>query len=251
MVPALSLRDVTKIYKRSHLGRATKTTGIAHVSLDISPGEIFGLLGLNGSGKTTTIKLILGLLFPTEGELRVQGQAVPSPKAQAQLGYLPEVPYFAKFLTAEELLRFYAKLSNVPDSSRASRINQVLELVRMAPHRSRKLKEFSKGMLQRIGLASALVHDPSILIFDEPATGLDPLGLREIRELMVHLNSQGKTIFFSSHSISEVEKICHRVGILAGGRLVKVLSQDQWGGSAGHLEEIFVETVQPTLAGGI
>lgn len=243
-VPAVQLRDVTKIYKKSHLGKTTKTLGVEGLNLEIASGEIFGILGLNGSGKTTTIKLILGLLFPNQGEIRVAGHAVPSREAQAQLGFLPETPSFPKFLTAEELLLFYARLSDVPKNEREERLSRTLEIVHMTPHRRRRVKEFSKGMLQRIGLASALLHDPALLILDEPATGLDPLALKEIRELIVRLNERGKTIFFSSHSISEVEKLCHRVAILSKGRLVRTLRQDEWKGREGRLEEIFVEAVR-------
>jgi ABC-2 type transport system ATP-binding protein len=213
------------------------------LTLAVRPGEVFGLLGLNGSGKTTTIKLILGLLFPTEGAAAIFGSPAGSLAARRRIGYLPEVPYFYKYLTAREVLRFYGQLSGIPADKLADRIERVLGVVRMTAAAKRPMREFSKGMLQRVGLAQAMLHEPDLLVFDEPVTGLDPLGLREMRELLVSLNRAGKTIFFSSHSISEVERVCHRVGILVNGRLARVVDQGEWTQKDGLLEEIFVKTV--------
>lgn len=240
---ALSLESLTKIYRKSHLGRTTTFLGVENISLNIRPGEVFGLLGLNGSGKTTTIKLILGLLFPTSGSVRVFGNAAPDMEAKRQIGYLPEVPYFYKYLTAREVLKFYGQLSGIDPKILPQRIDDVLNSVRMAEHAGRPMREYSKGMLQRVGLAQAMLHDPRIMVFDEPVTGLDPLGLKEMRDLIQSLNRAGKTIFFSSHSISEVEKVCHRVGILVKGKLARLAEQGEWAGREGSLEEIFVQTV--------
>jgi ABC-2 type transport system ATP-binding protein len=247
-VSAIQLEGLGKTYSRSHLGRVKKTMGLEGVSLSVKEGEVFGLLGLNGSGKTTTIKLILGLLFPTSGTANVFGTPAGSAPAKQSVGYLPEIPYFYKFLSGKEVLRFYGRLSGIAESRLNARIDEVLALVRMSANAGRPMREYSKGMLQRIALAQSMLHNPRLMILDEPVTGLDPLGLREMRELIHQLNNQGKTVFFSSHSISEVEKLCHRVGILVNGRLARVVDQSEWRAEHGRLEEIFVSTVAPDHA---
>jgi len=240
----LTLKNLSKTYVRSHLGRKKHSRGIDGINLELKRGEVFGLLGLNGSGKTTTIKLILGLLFPSEGEITIYDYHVPHPFAQQRIGYLPEVPYFYRNLNPLEVLTLYASLSQIEPKRIPGRIDEVLRLVKMDHVKRKAMKEFSKGMLQRIGLAQALIHDPEILILDEPVTGLDPLGVRHIRELLMGLNKQGKTIFFSSHSISELERLAHRVGILVEGRLVKILNQTEWKSQPGRLETLFIETLE-------
>lgn len=240
----LQLSHLTKIYRKSHLGKLKTTVGIQDVSLDIPSGEIFGLLGLNGAGKTTTLKLIIGLLFPTSGDIFLDGHKMPDQQAIRQVGFLPEVPYFPQHLSVEEILHFYGTLSGIPDQEIKERIAKVLELVRMTANKTKRIRECSKGMLQRVSLAQALIHDPDFLVFDEPITGLDPLGLTEMRELILNLNAQGKTILFSSHIIAEVEKIAHRVGILVEGQLVKISNADEWSMQSGTLEKMFVQTVQ-------
>jgi ABC-2 type transport system ATP-binding protein len=242
---AIELDGLTKIYRRSHLGRVKTSRGVDRIALSVKEGEVFGLLGLNGSGKTTTIKLMLGLLFPTAGRIRIFGSPAGSPDAKRAVGYLPEIPYFYKYLSGREVLRFYGRLSGIPENQLRARIEEVLSTVRMTTNAGRAMREYSKGMLQRITLAQAMLHDPRLMVLDEPVTGLDPLGLREMRELIHGLNQKGKTIFFSSHSISEVEKLCHRVGILVGGTLARVVDHSEWAGETGRLEEIFVTTVAP------
>lgn len=242
---AIELDGLSKIYRRSHLGRVKTSLGVDRITLAVKEGEVFGLLGLNGSGKTTTIKLMLGLLFPTAGRVHLFGSPAGSPEAKRSVGYLPEIPYFYKYLSGREVLRFYGRLSGIPENQLRSRIEDVLSMVRMTTNAGRAMREYSKGMLQRITLAQAMLHDPRLMVLDEPVTGLDPLGLREMRELIHGLNQKGKTIFFSSHSISEVEKLCHRVGILVGGSLARVVDQSEWQGEPGRLEEIFVATVAP------
>jgi ABC-2 type transport system ATP-binding protein len=244
-VRAIHLDGLSKTYRRSHLGRVKTSRGVDGISLSIREGEVFGLLGLNGSGKTTTIKLLLGLLFPTAGRSRIFGADSGSADAKRLVGFLPEIPYFYKYLSGREVLRFYGRLSGIPENKLAARIDEVVAHVRMTGNAGRAMREYSKGMLQRIALAQSMIHDPKLLVLDEPVTGLDPLGLREMRELIHGLNQKGKTIFFSSHSISEVEKLCHRVGILVEGRLARVVEQSEWGGEPGRLEEIFVSTVAP------
>lgn len=242
---AVSLKSVSKVYKRSHLGRTTLTPGVSEISFEVKEGEVFGLLGLNGSGKTTTLKLLLGLLFPTSGEARIFNRPSGSREAKKTLGYLPEIPYFYRYLTGREVLSFYGGLSGLAPEPLRHSIERVLAEVRMAAHAHRPMREYSKGMLQRIGLAQAMLHDPRLLVFDEPVTGLDPLGLREMREIIQKLNAGGKTVLFSSHSISEVEKLCHRVGILVKGRLVRVVDRSEWTSGGKPLEDTFVQTVDP------
>ncbi|MFH1367650.1 MAG: ABC transporter ATP-binding protein [Elusimicrobiota bacterium] len=247
-MPAIRTEKLTKIYRRSHLGKVHTTVGIENVDLEIKKGEIFGLLGLNGSGKTTTIKLILGLLRPTKGGVFLLGEPAPSIKALKQVGFLPETPYFYRYLTALEILKFYGELSGVERVK--DKAAQILDFVGLAEVGNKRLGEFSKGMLQRIGIAQSLIHDPGILIYDEPVSGLDPLAMSEMRNLIMKLKSEGKTIFLSSHMISEVEKVCDRVGILVKGELVKVLDQSEWNKSQGKLEAVFVDTVKDTAEFG-
>ncbi|MDI6641313.1 MAG: ABC transporter ATP-binding protein [Elusimicrobiota bacterium] len=248
MAVAIKLENLTKIYRKTHLGKVYKTLGVQDLSLEIEEGEIFGLLGLNGSGKTTTIKLILGLLFPTEGKISVFGFPFPDRKKLSLIGYLPEIPYFHKFLTGRETLKFYIRLSSVSDTEYSekylseSKIDEVLSIVNLKDA-DKTIGEFSKGMLQRLAIAQCLLHNPPLLIFDELVSGLDPLGIREMRDFVLQLKSKGKTVFFSSHLISEVEKVCDRVSILHNGKLVKIVNNDEW--REKPLEEIFIESVMP------
>lgn len=239
--------NLTKIYRRRHLGKLRETVGVKGLNLEIKEGEIFALLGLNGSGKTTAIKLILGLLFPTAGKIYIQEKLMPNREVIQQIGYLPELPYFYRFLTVGELLNLYARLSELPREEINQRIEETLEIVKMRKEKNTQLTELSRGMLQRIGIAQALLHNPQILIFDEPVAGLDPLGIREMREILLKLKKEGKTVFFSSHIISEVEKISDRVGILNEGELVRVLEQKDWFLRNGGLEEVFLEVVGKKL----
>ncbi len=239
----VNLQDVTKVFRRRHLGRLTLTPGVQNISLNLQSDEIFGLLGLNGAGKTTTIKLLLGLLFPTQGEVSLFGLRLPNISAMRQVGYLPELPSFYKYLTILELLQLYGTLSDIPPADFQARAQHVIIQVGLAPHIKKRIGDYSKGMLQRAGLAQALLHDPQLLVLDEPVSGLDPLGLKELRQLLQDLNTQGKTIFFSSHIISEAEKLCHRVGILHQGKLARVIARSEWAGREGRLEELFLETI--------
>jgi ABC-2 type transport system ATP-binding protein len=235
---AIKTTRLTKIYRRQHLGKVSRSLGVEDLDLSVMKGEVFGLLGLNGAGKTTTIKLLLGLLRPTQGEVALNGVILPDTRVLATVGYLPEVPYFYRYLTAAEILSLYADLSGL-DRVR-ERVGSMLETVGLTSVRDKRLLEFSKGMLQRIGLAQSLLHDPELLIYDEPVSGLDPLAVQEMRTLILKLKEKGKTVFLSSHLISEVEKMCDRVGILVKGRLVRVLEQKEWSGRTGELERIFV-----------
>jgi len=240
----IELDNVTKIYRRSHLGRVTETLAVRGLSLEIKRGEVFGLLGLNGSGKTTTIKLLLGLLRATTGTVRVLGNLMPDLRVLESVGYLPEAAYLNRSLTGREAVSLFATLSHIPKMKRKATVTQILQNVGMTAAADRRIGDYSKGMLQRIGMAQALVHQPELVIFDEPITGLDPLAVKEIRQLVAWLKSQGKTVFLSSHDISEVEKVCDRIAILAGGRLATVVEQSQWRGQEGRLEELFASTVK-------
>jgi len=237
---ALEYKSAEKIYVRSHLGKKQYTTGLTDVNLKIKKGEIFGILGLNGAGKTTAMKLALGLIFPTKGKIFINGVDIAkNQQVKKVIGYLPEMAYFNSTLTAFETVNFFAKLSKVKKSKQD--IFEILSHVGLKGNENRTLSEFSKGMLQRLGFAQTLVHDPDILILDELVSGLDPLAVHDFRTIVQKLNEKGKTVFLSSHSISEVEKICHRVGILVKGELKTVMEHSQW---QGKLEKIFVETVR-------
>jgi len=240
----LLFEAVTKVYLRSHLGRTTRSRGIDGVSFALQEGEVFGLLGLNGQGKTTTMKLALGLLAPSEGRIRVFGREPRSSEALAQVGFLPELPYFYPYLTPREALAFYGSLSRMPAQDIRRRTEDVLADVGLLASADRKAREFSKGMLQRLGLAQAMLHRPNLYVLDEPVSGLDPLAIHDIRELLGSLNEQGATILLSSHSISEVERLCHRVGILVEGRFVRILESKDW--AVEGLEKLFIETVRPS-----
>lgn len=243
---AIRFQRVGKIYRRSHLGRVAETVGLAGLELEIVRGEVFGLLGLNGSGKTTTIKLLMGLLLPTTGDVEVLGRRMPDVEVLARIGYAPEAAYLNKSLTGRETLRFYAALSRVPARLRAEKADDMLSRVGLGPAADKRLSEYSKGMLQRASLAQTLIHDPELVIMDEPITGLDPLAIKEVRALILWLKSKGKTVLFSSHDISEVEKVCDRIGILNGGKLARVMTQDEWRGKPDALEKAFAASVTRT-----
>jgi ABC-2 type transport system ATP-binding protein len=187
--------------------------------LSVEDGEIFGFLGPNGAGKTTTLKLLMGLVFPTAGSARILGREWTDPRVKAQIGFLPEQPYFYDYLTAHELLEYYGQLSGVPAKQRKQRVEQVLQQVGLRDVQGVQLRKFSKGMLQRVGIGQAILHDPKLVFFDEPMSGLDPMGRREVRDLMVQLKREGKTVFFSTHILSDAETLCDRVAIIHKGEL--------------------------------
>jgi ABC-2 type transport system ATP-binding protein len=187
--------------------------------LTVEDGEIFGFLGPNGAGKTTTLKLLMGLVFPTAGSARILGREWTDPSVKAQIGFLPEQPYFYDYLTAHELLEYYGQLSGVPAKQRKQRVEQVLQQVGLRDVHGVQLRKFSKGMLQRVGIGQAILHDPKLVFFDEPMSGLDPMGRREVRDLMEQLKHEGKTVFFSTHIPSDAEALCDRVAIIHKGEL--------------------------------
>jgi ABC-2 type transport system ATP-binding protein len=213
-------RRLTKVY-RDFWGRQKKVA-LRALNLTINRGEIFGLLGPNGSGKTTTIKLLLGLLFPTEGDALVFGEPAAEVKKNERIGYLPEESYLYRFLNAEETLDFYGRLFNLDPAVRRRRAHDLIDIVGLSADKKRILKEYSKGMRQRIGLAQALINDPELVILDEPTSGLDPLGTRWMKDLIVELRDKGKTILMCTHRLEDVQDICDRVAILYEGELQKL-----------------------------
>jgi ABC-2 type transport system ATP-binding protein len=222
-------RKLTKVY-RDFWGRQKKTA-LRALNIEIRRGEIFGLLGPNGSGKTTTIKLLLGLLFPTDGECFVFGQPGADVRKNERIGYLPEESYLYRFLTAEETLDFYGRLFNLNPVRRQKKAQELIEKVGLKADRKRTLREYSKGMRQRIGLAQALINDPELVILDEPTSGLDPLGTRWMKDLIIELRNSGKTVIMCSHRLEDVQDVCDRIAILNEGELqefgeVKALLQD-------------------------
>jgi ABC-2 type transport system ATP-binding protein len=225
-MPAIETLQLEKTYTVGFL-RKKERRALLPLSLSVAEGEIFGYLGPNGAGKTTTLKLLMHLIFPTAGGARILGLDYRDPRVKAQIGFLPEQPYFYDHLTAAELLDYYAQLSGVPAEERRRRIPAMLERVGLGDVGRLQLRKFSKGMLQRVGLAQAILHDPKVLFLDEPMSGLDPIGRREVRDLILQLKEEGKTIFFSTHILSDAEALCDRVAILHLGELRGVGSVSQ------------------------
>lgn len=218
--PPLAVQTVS-LTKRYPLAWKRKLlVALDHLDLQIRPGEVYGLLGPNGSGKSTTLKLLLGLVFPTEGEAQIFGLPPESLEARRRVGFLPENPYFYGFLNGDETLRFYGKLCGVTGARLEKRIDELIDLVGLQNGRERPLRSYSKGMLQRIGLAQALVHDPDLLFLDEPTAGVDPLGSSQIRDLILKLKKMGKTVVFSSHLLEQVQEVADRVAIFSLGKKV-------------------------------
>ncbi len=219
MPAALATYELTKDYPVG-FWRKRPYRALENLTLSVEPGEVFGFLGPNGAGKTTTLKLLMQLVFPTSGHAEILGRPLGDLAVKQRLGYLPEHPYFYDYLTAEELLSYFAALFGYGPGERRARAARLLDEVGIGAERRMQLRKFSKGMLQRVGIAQALINDPELVIFDEPMSGLDPLGRREVRALILRLRDRGTTVFFSSHVLSDAEALCSRVAILARGRLV-------------------------------
>ncbi|MEY2487297.1 MAG: type transport system ATP-binding protein [Verrucomicrobiota bacterium] len=217
--PAVSVRGLTKIFPIPF--RRETVVAVRDLELSIEPGEVYGLLGPNGSGKSTTLKIILGLVSPTHGHTEIFGRDSRLVESREAVGFLPENPYFYKYLTGEETLRFFGRLSGLHGTVLKRRIEELLELVGLAHAGHRRLATYSKGMLQRIGLAQALIDEPRLVVLDEPTAGVDPVGSREIRDLIIDLKRRGITVLLSSHLLAQAQEICDRVGILANGVLVR------------------------------
>jgi ABC-2 type transport system ATP-binding protein len=215
---AIEILNLEKSYTVGFWRKRLKVA-LRPLRLTIEEGEVFGFLGPNGAGKTTTIKLLMGLVFPTAGSARILGMELDDPGVKSQIGFLPEQPYFYDHLSARELLNYYGQLSGIPPKDRAARVEEMLRRVGLNDAAGLQLRKFSKGMLQRVGLAQAILHDPKVVFLDEPMSGLDPAGRREVRDLIQQLRSESKTVFFSTHILSDAEALCDRVGVIYEGEL--------------------------------
>ena len=250
MEPIVETRNLRVEFRAQNSGQAKKVA-VNDLNLSIRAGEVFGFLGPNGAGKTTTMNVLLGFVNATSGSAFLFGVDVREPIARQRIGYLPELTYYYKFLTAEELLRFYARIFGIPRAEADRRIEQLLKLVELDAARKRPIKTYSKGMQQRVGLAQALINNPDLLILDEPTSGLDPLGRMKVREIIQRLKNEGKTVFFSSHELGEVETVCDRVAIINEGELkVEGRVADLVEKYHANLEQIFLNIIgyQPQLS---
>jgi ABC-2 type transport system ATP-binding protein len=240
MSPVIEIDNLTKDYETG-FARKRKTRALDGLSLTVEPGQIFGFLGANGAGKTTTLKLLMRLIFPTAGTARILGRDISDTSMHARIGYLPEAPYFYDYLTAREFLNYCGELFGLNQTTRAQRTEDVLTRVNLERKSwDRQLRKFSKGMLQRVGLAQAIVNDPEIVFLDEPMSGLDPVGRREVRDLIAALREEGKTIFMCSHILSDIEVLCDSVAILKGGKLAHAGSLNELRAGETSLVEIIV-----------
>jgi ABC-2 type transport system ATP-binding protein len=244
-MPAIEILGLQKTYMVGFWRKRPKRA-LSPLHLTVEDGEIFGFLGPNGAGKTTTLKLLMGLVFATAGSARILGRDWTDPEVKAQIGFLPEQPYFYDHLTAHELLNYYAQLSGIPGKERSRRVEAMLERVGLPDVKAVQLRKFSKGMLQRVGLAQAILHDPKVVFFDEPMSGLDPMGRREVRDLMEQLKHEGKTVFFSTHILSDAEALCDRVAIIHKGELRGIGAvEDLTSSVQGKVEVIWKSTQVP------
>jgi len=237
----IAMEGIGKTYKEGLCGK--KIQALQDLDLTVPRGEVFGFLGPNGAGKSTTIKVMLNLIRPDRGRATLLGRDVRDPGIRKQTGYLPENPYFYDYLTAEELLRFGGQASGVPWASLKSRIPCLLEAVGLKPGTKRHLRSYSKGMVQRVGLALALVNDPELVILDEPMSGLDPLGRKMVCDLILGLKGQGKTVFFSSHILNDIERLCDRIAIVSEGRLRLAGPLREVLPPGENLENLFLRTI--------
>ncbi len=245
MVSPVETQGLTKEFRVGFWGKRVRV--LSDLNLEVREGEVFGYLGPNGAGKTTTLKLIMGLLKPTSGRVRIFGRDSWDFSIKRRVGFLPENPYFYEYLTGRELLNFYGQLVGLRPVERRDTTERLAKRVNLSEALDLPLRKYSKGMLQRIGLAQALLNDPDLVLLDEPMSGLDPIGRREIRDLIIGLKNQGKTVFFSSHIIPDLELLCDRVGILAGGRLVAQGPLDDMLGARIESIEVTVSRVPPGL----
>jgi len=243
MEPIIQTKDL-RVEFRAQNRNAVKKIAVKDLNLSVHAGEVFGFLGPNGAGKTTTMNVLLGFVNATSGAAFLFGVNVREPIARRRIGYLPELTYYYKFLSAEELLRFYARIFGIPSAEAEQRIDTLLKLVELESARKRPIKTYSKGMQQRVGLAQALINDPDLLILDEPTSGLDPLGRMKVREIIQRLKNEGKTVFFSSHELGEVETVCDRVAIIHQGELkVEGRVADLIQEHETNLEQIFLRII--------
>jgi ABC-2 type transport system ATP-binding protein len=244
-MPAIQILGLEKTYNVGFWRKRPKRA-LRPLHLAVEEGEIFGFLGPNGAGKTTTLKLLMGLVSPTGGSARILGMDANDPRVKAQIGFLPEQPYFYDYLTARELLEYYGQLSGVPPKDRGKKVESMLQRVGLPDAGDVQLRKFSKGMLQRVGIAQAILHDPKVVFLDEPMSGLDPMGRREVRDLIEQLKKEGKTVFFSTHILSDAEALCDRVAIIHLGELRSVgVVADLTSSMHGKVELIWQGAVVP------
>ena len=243
-MPAISIQNLSKVYPIPF--RRERIVAVRNLSLDVEPGQVYGLLGPNGSGKSTTMKIVLGLVSPSAGGTRIFGRDSREVESREEVGFLPENPYFYKFLTGEEALHFYGKICGIRGAKLRERSSELLNLVGLEHARDRRLAGYSKGMLQRIGLAQALIQQPRLLVLDEPTAGVDPAGSREIRDLILNFKKRGITVLLCSHLLSQVQEICDRIGILHKGVLVREGRLDELI-SIENQTEIIVEGATPEV----
>ena len=242
---AIEISGLEKTYSVGFWRKRPKRA-LKPLNLRVEAGEIFGFLGPNGAGKTTTLKILMGLVFPTAGTARILEMELDDPRMKAQIGFLPEQPYFYDYLTARELLRYYGQLSGVESKSLPGKVDAVLARVGLPEAKNLQLRKFSKGMLQRVGIAQAILHDPKVVFLDEPMSGLDPMGRREVRDLIERLKEEGKTVFFSTHILSDAEALCDRVAIIHQGQLRGVGAVAELTSSVrGNVEVIWLGTAIP------
>jgi ABC-2 type transport system ATP-binding protein len=216
--PAIETENLSKEYPFGFLNLKTKKS-LENLTMRVETGEVFGFLGPNGAGKSTTIKLLMRLIFPTSGTARIQGKSIDDVRMHQNIGYLPEQPYFYDYLTATEVLDYFARFHDRSAGDRRERVAKMLQKVGLETAKKIQLRKYSKGMLQRVGLAQAILHDPEVVVLDEPMSGLDPLGRREVRDIILELKHAGKTVLFSTHILTDAEMLCDRVGVIVGGKL--------------------------------
>src|SRR6267154_294451 len=234
---AIEIEKLSKDYPFGFLN-LKKRTSLEGLTMSVENGEVFGFLGPNGAGKSTTIKLLVGLIFPTAGTARILGKSISDISMHADIGYLPEQPYFYDYLTAAELLDYFARFHNLTAQDRKSRVERMLKKVGLETAGKIQLRKYSKGMLQRVGLAQAILHDPKVVILDEPMSGLDPIGRHEVRDIISELKRGGKTVLFSTHILTDAEMLCDKVGVIVGGKLQGVGRPDEIVGMKAHEIEI-------------
>lgn len=237
---AIEIENLTKDYPFGFL-HLKKKRSLEGLTMQVESGEVFGFLGPNGAGKSTTIKLLVGLIFPEAGTARILGKPISAIEMHRNIGYLPEQPYFYDYLTAAELLDYFARIHDLPATERRERATRMLKKVGLETAGKIQLRKYSKGMLQRVGLAQAILHDPQVVILDEPMSGLDPIGRREVRDIILALKREGKTILFSTHILSDAEMLCDRVGVIVGGKLRGVGAPEEIVGMKAQGMEVLFE----------
>jgi ABC-2 type transport system ATP-binding protein len=247
---AIETENLTKDYPSGFLDTKKKRS-LENLTMQVETGEVFGFLGPNGAGKSTTIKLLMGLIFPTTGTARILGKSISDIEMHQDIGYLPEQPYFYDYLTAAEVLDYFARFHNLKSADRRERVDRMLKKVGLDTARKIQLRKYSKGMLQRVGLAQAILHDPKVVVLDEPMSGLDPVGRREVRDIILELKREGKTVLFSTHILPDAEMLCDRVGVIVGGKLRGIGAPGEIVGMKAQGMEVLFELVPhgPNAAG--